>query len=60
MNFTVRENALLFWLWAFREFHWTQSEVDDMLLADFLDYYVLTDKIENPDDYRPGEFFFHP
>lgn len=29
-----------------------------MDLDEFLGYYILMDKINNPDDYRPGEYYF--
>ena len=50
---------MIYWLWAYREFGWSQAQVDDQPLADFLDLYVLTDKINNPDEYLPGEYYFH-
>lgn len=50
----------MFYLWAGREFGWTQATVDNMTLSDLLDLYLLDDKLKNPDDYLPGEFFFKP
>ena len=52
--------VLSYYLWAGREFHWNFNEVDEMDLSDFFDVYVLTDKMNHPDDYLPAEFFFHP
>jgi hypothetical protein len=52
--------VLVFYLWAGREFGWSQDIVDNTDLSYFLDLYVLDDKINHPDDYLPGEFYFHP
>ena len=59
MSFSPKENIMSFWLWAYKTFGWTQKEVDEFDLSDFLELYILTDKMENPENYRTGEYYFH-
>lgn len=49
----------MLYLWAAKEFGWSQQVVDDTDLDFLIGIYVLSDKVQNPDDYRPGEYYFH-
>lgn len=48
----------MFWLWAAREFGWTMQEIDNMDLTELLCLYVLNYKLNNPNEFRPAEYYF--
>ena len=49
----------MLYLWAAKEFGWSTDTIDSMDLDLFIDMYVLYDKVNNPDEYLPGEYYFH-
>ena len=55
---TEHETVLMFWLWAANNFGWTMPETDAMPLCELINLYVLNYKMENPNDFRPAEFYF--